>query len=76
MFFFPHVGREGSGRTQEYMGMGWHGLGWGGDGGGGVKNKFGLRCFLDDFKCYKAFFLKKILLENRPIADPFSGKFH
>ena len=34
---------------QSYYGMG---------GGvcGGVKNKFGLKCFLDDFKCYKAFF--------------------
>ena len=31
-------------------------MGWGGAGGGGVKNKFGLKCFLDDFKCYKAFF--------------------
>ena len=41
---------------QEYMGTG--GMGWGvvGGVGVGVKNKFGLKCFLDDFKCYKAFF--------------------
>ena len=77
---FPHVGREGRGRTQEYMGTGWHGLGWGGVCGGGVKNKFGLKCFLDDFKCYTAFFVC-FFVDNRPIADPspptpFSGKFH
>ena len=64
--------------TQEYMGtdgMGWGGAGW----GGVVKNKFGLKCFLDAFKCYKAFFFFFFfLVENQPIADPppLSGKFH
>ena len=52
------------------MGTGWHGLGWGEV--GGVKNKFCLKCFLDDFKCYKAFFLWKIdpLLTHPP--PPYS----
>ena len=36
-------------------GMGWVGAG-GGGGGLGVKNKFGLKCLLDDFKCYKLLF--------------------
>ena len=65
MFSTKSSNKVGSrGRTQEYMGTGWHGLGWGGGGGGGVvKNKFGLTCFLDDFKCYKAFFFLFFFLD-------------
>ena len=51
-------GGRGGGVRKSIWGRG--GMGWGGK--GGVKNKFGLKCFLDDFKCYKAFFLRPCLI--------------
>ena len=48
-------GGRGEGVCKSKWGRG--GMGWGGAGGVGDKNKFGLKCFLDDFKCYKVFFL-------------------
>ena len=47
------MGREGAYARVYGDGVAWVGVGRGG--GGGVKNKFGLKCFLDDVKCYKAF---------------------
>ena len=48
-------GGRGGGVHKSIWGRG--GMAWGvAEGEGGVKNKFGLKCFLDDFKCYKAFF--------------------
>ena len=71
-------GGRGGGVRKSIWGRG--GMGWGGEGGGGglgVKNKFVLKCFLDDFKAF--FFSFFFLVENQPIADPplpFSGKFN
>ena len=44
-------GGRGGGVRKSIWGCG--GMGWGL--AGGVKNKFGLKCLLDDFKCFKAF---------------------
>ena len=56
-------GGRGEGVRKSKWGRG--GMGWGGAGGVGDKNKFGLKCFLDDFKCYKVFFIYLFfLVEN------------
>ena len=45
-------GEGGEGAYARVYGDGVAWVGVGRRGGGGVKNKFGLKCFLDDYKCY------------------------
>ena len=56
-------GGRGGGIRKSIWGRG--GMGCGGAGGGGFKNKFGLKCCLDDFKCYKAYFFSFLFFSGK-----------